>query len=396
MLALCWLAAGCTVVVTGQASPVGGAPTVEPGVPIAQVQGATDAPADKVAVAAVSEVLGYWRRAFPEITGQPWTELQGGFYSVDTTDAASPAPPCTQQLGDVVDQAYYCPDQDVVAWDSGRLISGLQRDFGDTAVLVVLAHEIGHAVQNRLGLDAAQRREPVRYPTVLLEVMADCFAGAAIRDIMDRGGIGLGVDRKELDDALRALITFRDPVGAEAYDPRAHGNAFDRVSAFQDGHGRGAGLCAAMTVDNRVFTQTRFDSAADAAREGNLPLPDLVTALSRDAQQRFGALVSSMGGSYPPVTVTDAAGAACPTADADRQGPVRYCPDDASVAIDTPELTKAACPRRLRQRSAGDQPLCAGRPGGAEQADRGTRGGPAGAVPHRRLRRPAVQRRPDR
>ncbi len=343
VLVLSWLATGCTVVVGGQSGPLVrpvGNPTVGPGVPIAEVVGATDAPVDKLAVAAVSEVLAYWRRAFPEISGQGWAELQGGFYSVDTTKPEAPPPPCTQSLRDVVEQAYYCPGRDVIAWDSGQLIPTMQANFGDTAVVVVLAHEIGHSVQNRLGLDVAQRREPQRYPTVLLEVMADCFAGAAIRDIMDRGGIGLGIDRKQLDDALRALITFRDPVGSGADDPRAHGNAFDRVSAFQDGFGRGAGLCAAMTVENRVFTQTQFGSAEDAAREGNLPLPDLLNSLSRDVQQRFGALVTSMGGSYPPVTVADAASTSCPSADADRQGPVRFCPDDRSIAIDSAELEK--------------------------------------------------------
>jgi predicted metalloprotease len=128
-------------------------------------------------------------------------------------------------------------------------------------------------------------------------------------------------------------------VGSGADDPRAHGNAFDRVSAFQDGYASGAGLCAAMTVQNRVFTQTAFGSAEDAAREGNLPLPELLNSLSQDAQQRFGAIVGSMGGSYPPLEVTDAA-TRCPTADVDRQGPVRYCPDDQTIAVDGPELEK--------------------------------------------------------
>jgi predicted metalloprotease len=93
-----------------------------------------------------------------------------------------------------------------------------------------------------------------------------------------------------------------------------------------------------MTVANRVFTQTTFGSAADAARQGNLPVRDLVTLVGRDAQQRFGALVASMGGSYPQVSAVDAGNTSCPTADAARQGPVRYCPDDRTIAIDFQEL----------------------------------------------------------
>ena len=51
--------------------------------------------------------------------------------------------------------------------------------FGAAGAVVVLAHEVGHAVQHRLGVDQARTGAiPARYPTILLEAMADCYAGS--------------------------------------------------------------------------------------------------------------------------------------------------------------------------------------------------------------------------
>ena len=51
-------------------------------------------------------------------------------------------------------------------------------------------------------------------------------------------GPGLPIGLDERDQALLALVGFRDPLGVDAGDAGAHGNAFDRVSAFQTGYAR--------------------------------------------------------------------------------------------------------------------------------------------------------------
>ncbi len=83
---------------------------------------------------------------------------------------------------------------------------------------------------------------------------------------------------QDRDQALLALVGFRDPLGVDAGDAGAHGNAFDRVSAFQSGYADGPARCAGMTMDNQTFTQRRFGSAEDLARRGNLPLDALLGA----------------------------------------------------------------------------------------------------------------------
>ncbi|MDQ3664444.1 MAG: neutral zinc metallopeptidase, partial [Actinomycetota bacterium] len=302
-----------------------------------KVIGATDSVIDQLAVSAVDAVQDYWRRTMPASFGRPWRELRGGFYAVDTTKPNGRLPGCISHVEELVDQAVYCPASDAVAWDSGHLLPEIQRRFGDAAVVVVIAHEIGHAVHYRLGLAQAIASEPQRWPTILVEAVADCFTGAAMSDIRARSAAALRIDRKQLDNALRALITFRDPVGTAASEENAHGNAFDRVSAFQDGYRHGAAACAAMTIDNRVFTERRFGSSDDAARAGNLPIDQLLESVSTDAGSWYGQLVASRGGQAwrAPALVVEPA-PACPAAG--DQGPVQFCATTGAVTADVAAL----------------------------------------------------------
>ena len=275
------------------------------------------------ATAALQEI---WRSAFPAAFGRAWTDI-ARFEPVHTANAAAPVPPCVDRVADLVGQAFYCPAADAVVWDADTLVPDLHRRFGSAGVMVALAHEVGHAVQSRLGIDEAQSREPRRYPAILLETMADCYAGVAFAHPSIQPVGELATDAHVADDALPALVGFRDPLGVEPGDDSAHGNAFDRVSAFQDGFRDGAAHCAAMTTENRAFTQRRFGSAADRARGGDLPLPLLLDAVQHDAGGWFGALAP--GWNVPPL-----AGTGCPEPGGRVQGPVRFCAADGGLTID--------------------------------------------------------------
>ena len=101
---------------------------------------------------------------------------------------------------------------------------------------------------------------------------------------------------------------FRDPVGTEQSDQDAHGDAFDRVSAFQDGYDQGVELCKDMSVENRTFTQRGFLSADDAERGGNLR----VRHAADDHHRRPGGLLQRHG-HRPGQAVDHADGDARPT-----------------------------------------------------------------------------------
>jgi predicted metalloprotease len=317
----------CSVVVTGIARPV----TSHAAAPAGSALAAQSDPAGRVAEATVGALQEFWRAEFPAAFGREWRDITT-FAAVPTSDPDAPPPPCINRAADLADQAFYCPAADAVAWDADGLMPALHEQFGPVGVAVVIAHEVGHAVQSRLGVDTEQDRDPQRFPTILLESMADCYAGAALAEFAEEPVAGLPLGPVERDQAMLALVGFRDPLGVEAGDIAAHGNAFDRVSAFQDGWNEGATLCAGMTVENRTFTQRQFGSEADLARGGNLPLRELLTFVERDAAEFFGGLAP---GWDPPALGT---GGACEVAELEAQGPAAYCRDDGGVAVDVAAL----------------------------------------------------------
>ncbi|WP_214369660.1 neutral zinc metallopeptidase [Pseudonocardia sp. H11422] len=346
--------AGCAQVLPGRTAAVpatsssagpdrGGPGPVPPGEPPAAPGPTgpllTARSTDEVAALTAEVLQDYWRARFPADFGRPWTDI-GEFAPVRPGDPGAGAPPCVSRAADLTGQAFYCPAADAVVWDAEGLLPALRDRFGPVGPVVVLAHEIGHAVSTRLGVDAAQRREPASYPTILLEAMADCHAGAAIRHLVDTttgGSAQLSVGLSERDAALLALIGFRDPLGIEAGDRSAHGNGFDRVSAFQDGYADGPARCAAMTLENREFTQRRFGSAADRARDGNLPLGRLLAAVGGDAPAWYGEVVAHRApgsGWRAPEPAADPARSACDPTELAAQGAARFCTADGSVSVD--------------------------------------------------------------
>jgi predicted metalloprotease len=302
-----------------------------PSLPSAPVTGGKGTPSDKLAETVVLDVEHFWQARFPVDFDRAWINLHG-FHGADPHDAKTPVP-CMKTPADMDDQALYCPAEDIVEWDRTGLIPRVRGTYGDAAVLFTLAHEMGHAVQARLGIDAeAQLTQRDKYPTILLEGMADCYAGVVVHAAVDGHLPGLTVTRPQLDRALKALLSFRDPVGV-AINPTAHGDAFDRVSAFLDGYQRDARLCAGMTVANRTFTQRGFSTLSDIMAGGNLTLPDLVKDMSPDADGWFGSLVTSRGHVWRPQTVSLAPPGRCPTPNAAGQGPARFCAGDGVISV---------------------------------------------------------------
>ncbi|MGH3980637.1 MAG: neutral zinc metallopeptidase [Pseudonocardiaceae bacterium] len=290
-----------------------------------------DGEADQLAAATLLDAQDYWRQAFPSSFGDPWRDLSR-FFSIDTADAEAPKPPCVATAAEVEGNAYYCPGGDAIAWDRTALLPVLRERFGDAAVVAVLAHEVGHAVHNRLGIDLElAERKPASYPTILTEAMADCYTGSFMRWVTDGNARHLRIDRADLDHALGALVVFRDPLGTSTSDTAAHGNGFDRVSSFQDGYQQGPRACRDFSVTNRDFTQEQFTSLADQATGGNLPYDELVTAIVPDLEVYFRGVVTGQGGQWraprlrPEQQTPDCSG---------DQGPTAFCPGEDVVEVD--------------------------------------------------------------
>lgn len=273
---------------------------------------------DRLAATVVSDVQAYWAANFPALTGKPWHDLDGGFFSVDTSAAGGRPPPCSAGTQDLQGNAYYCATVDAIAWDRSALLPVLREHYGDAAVAVVLAHELGHAVQQRSGVDTRSAREPLR-----TEAGADCYAGAFLRTTADGRAAHLRFDPAQLDRALHALIVFRDPIGADPAAGDAHGTSFDRITAFQDGFQRGPGGCSDVPAPGGASTRARTDDA-------NRPLAESVAR--QDIAAFFARLATAGGRPWTPPPVRQAAGSGC-TAD-----PVGHCPRGPAVVYDPARL----------------------------------------------------------
>ena len=117
---------------------------------------------------------------------------------------------------------FYCPLDSNIYLDVG-FFEELARmgGSGDFAQAYVLAHEVGHHVQNLLGTsDAVQRaqrasrsRSDANALSVLLELQADCYAGvwahhANAREIRERG-VPL-LEQGDLEEGLRTAAAIGD------------------------------------------------------------------------------------------------------------------------------------------------------------------------------------------
>ena len=136
------------------------------------------------AVAAVlADLQEFWaaQDAADPVPGLPaFRPPSGGYVALDSTDPADGTALCVTDAGDLVGNAYYCPGDDGIVFDSAALVPVLIGHYGTAALAVAIAHEFGHAVQDRVGgapADGASS-DGESAPAILVEAQADCDAGA--------------------------------------------------------------------------------------------------------------------------------------------------------------------------------------------------------------------------
>jgi predicted metalloprotease len=128
--------------------------------------------------------------------------------------------------------AFYCSENDLIQWDE-KLLLTFHQGIGDFAAAFAIAHEWGHAVQARLGIRKGQ------VPTRVMELQADCLAGAWTRYIEQLGLLESG----DIDEATEGLFLVRDAIGTDWLDPEAHGTGRERIVAFTQGQEEGIARC---------------------------------------------------------------------------------------------------------------------------------------------------------
>lgn len=211
----------------------GGAPT-EAAAPVAD-------PAEEREVEFVSFVLddaqAMWQTLLPNSLGSQYRDARLVLFRDAVASACGRAGSSTGP--------FYCPADERVYIDLGffRELATRFGAPGDFAEAYVLAHEVGHHVQNVLGtnadVSAAQQRRPdlANQLSVRLELQADCYAGvwgahAARNGRLEAGDLeeGLGAAAAVGDDRLQREATGR--VQPESF---THGTSAERVQWFRRG-----------------------------------------------------------------------------------------------------------------------------------------------------------------
>lgn len=137
---------------------------------------------------------------------------------------------------------FYCPLDKKVYIDLSFFDELAKRHDapGDFAAAYVIAHEVGHHVQNLLGLLNQKPFSDKNQNSVAIELQADCFAGIWAhysRDLLEDG---------DIEEALNAASMIGDDVlqeKAQGYaipDSFTHGSSKQRKEAFYLGYKEGS------------------------------------------------------------------------------------------------------------------------------------------------------------
>jgi uncharacterized protein len=180
-------------------------------------------------------------------TEDTWTELlraSGKTYVKPKLVLFSGATPTACGTGQTASGPFYCPGDQKVYIDLSfyRLMQQRFQVAGDFAQAYVIAHEVGHHVQNLLGVmdkvDSVRRHAAggqANALSVKLELQADCLAGVWANHSR------IQLEAGDLEEALNAASAIGDDAlqrqsqGYVVPDSFTHGSSAQRVRWFRRG-----------------------------------------------------------------------------------------------------------------------------------------------------------------
>ncbi|MBX3226334.1 MAG: neutral zinc metallopeptidase [Labilithrix sp.] len=186
---------------------------------------------ERFAAFVLDDAQATWRMLFAR-AGKRYEDAKLVLYR-DETEAAC-------GFGKVATGPFYCPTDDRVSVDLS-----FHEELARPAQAYVLAHEIGHHVQDLLGATATvkifrrSQREGEPGANVRLELQADCYAGVWAHTTQKRGLLEEG----DVDEALRAAAALgadRRTGGRVSPETFTHGTSDQRRRWFKAGFEHGA------------------------------------------------------------------------------------------------------------------------------------------------------------
>ena len=184
-----------------------------------------------------------WNRVLPEQAGVDYRDPALVMFSGVVNSACGTA---QSAIG-----PFYCPNDQKIYLDTDffRTMSQRMGAGGDFAYAYVIAHEVGHHVQNLLGIldqsmQARRQSDEARANriSVLTELQADCFAGIWARGASEQFGT---LEPGDIQEAMTAAAAVGDDTlmqnagRAVVPDAFTHGSSRQRMEWFQRGFASG-------------------------------------------------------------------------------------------------------------------------------------------------------------
>ncbi len=156
---------------------------------------------------------------------------------------------------------FYCPTDRRVYLDLSfeRELSGRLQAGGDFAWAYVIAHEMGHHVQQETGTNREVTQQQRDHPdeanalSVRTELQADCYAGVWAHGVFEEGQLDPG----DIDEALSAAAAVgddrlqRQATGTVRPDSFTHGTSAQRARWFGEGYRAGEpGRCDTFAAES--------------------------------------------------------------------------------------------------------------------------------------------------
>lgn len=190
----------------------------------------------------VARVLGTTERAWEDVFAS-----QGARYTHPTLQLFSDSTQSACGLGAAAMGPFYCPSDSTIYIDLSffRDLENRLGAPGDFAQGYVIAHEVGHHVQNLLGTLEQTSAERARLAeaeaneiSVRVELQADCYAGIWAHAIAQEGTI---LEEGDIEEGLNAASAIgddrlqRQTQGRVVPESFTHGTSEQRVRWFRRG-----------------------------------------------------------------------------------------------------------------------------------------------------------------
>jgi uncharacterized protein len=180
---------------------------------------------DELVDLAALDINDFWEGVFEEIDERYVAP------DVEITSRATLNTGCGRISSDV--GPFYCPPDHKIYLPDWFMEYELEA-VGDFAVVVILAHEWGHAVQTQW--------DDARFEfSILTELQADCFAGAYTRHAADFSQ-NVTLSEGDLQEGVIALY-FAGDLNTDWFNETAHGDSQQRLTMFLTGFQDGYSAC---------------------------------------------------------------------------------------------------------------------------------------------------------